>query len=73
MAFRIELFFVRLVEVLFFIGLGGCAIVVALSWISIFKSGFSDAEESNGSERVGVRSDRGTQSRKDSFRAQQPI
>jgi hypothetical protein len=31
----------RVVEVLFFIGLAGCAIVVVISWISIFSSGFS--------------------------------
>ena len=31
-----------LLETMFFIGLAGCATVVILSWISIFKSGFSD-------------------------------
>jgi len=32
----------RLVEIMFFVGLGGCAFVVVISWISIFKEGFSD-------------------------------
>ncbi|HKD59725.1 MAG TPA: hypothetical protein VKB47_04660 [Terracidiphilus sp.] len=32
----------RVVVVLFFTGLAGCAVVVALSWISIFGDGFSD-------------------------------
>jgi hypothetical protein len=37
----IGIFCIRLLEVLFFAGLGGCAAVVILSWISIFESGFS--------------------------------
>jgi hypothetical protein len=48
MALRVELFFVHLLEVLFFVGLGGCAIVVLLSWISILKNAFSDDEEDDG-------------------------
>jgi hypothetical protein len=36
----------RLVEMLFFTGLIGCALVVVVSWISIFKEGFSDAGNS---------------------------
>jgi hypothetical protein len=32
---------VRIVEVLFFTGLVGCACVVLISWVSIFKEGFS--------------------------------
>jgi hypothetical protein len=39
----IALFYV--LEVMFFTGLVGCALVVVVSWISIFKSGFSDADE----------------------------
>lgn len=41
----VELFFVHLVEVLFFTGLVGCSAVVVLSWISILKSGFSDKDD----------------------------
>ena len=32
----------RVVEVLFFTGLVGCAMVIVISWISIFGDGFSD-------------------------------
>ena len=32
----------RVVTVMFFTGLAGCAGVVLISWISIFKDGFSD-------------------------------
>ena len=32
----------RLVEWMFFAGLIGCAFVVVVSWVSIFKEGFSD-------------------------------
>ena len=35
-------FAVRLVEVMFFTGLIGCASVVVISWVSIFKEGFSN-------------------------------
>jgi hypothetical protein len=31
----------RVLEYLFFIGLSGCVLVVVVSWVSIFKSGFS--------------------------------
>ena len=34
----------HVVEIMFFIGLVGCASVVALSWISIFRDGFSDLQ-----------------------------
>jgi hypothetical protein len=34
-----------LLEVMFFIGLIGCTSTVALSWISILKSAFSDKNE----------------------------
>ncbi len=33
------------IQILFFCGLTGCAVVVLLSWISILKSGFSDRDE----------------------------
>lgn len=48
MAPWIELFLIHVVEVLFFVGLGGCAIAVILSWLSILKSAFSDDEEDDG-------------------------
>ena len=32
----------HLLVVLFFTGLIGCALVVTVSWVSIFKEGFSD-------------------------------
>jgi len=31
----------RVLEVAFFIGLAGCVLVVAISWVSILKDGFS--------------------------------
>ena len=34
----------KIVEVGFFIGLSGCAIVVFLSWISVLKGCFTDKE-----------------------------
>jgi len=34
----------RVVEILFFTGIVGCALVVVISWISIFKDGFSDPQ-----------------------------
>lgn len=36
---------VKVIEVLFFTGLVGCACVVIISWISIFKEGFSNAKD----------------------------
>jgi hypothetical protein len=35
----------RLLEVMFFTGLIGCASAVVISWVSIFKSGFSDSDD----------------------------
>lgn len=35
----------RIVVVLFFTGLIGCACVVIISWISIFKEGFSSGKD----------------------------
>jgi hypothetical protein len=34
----------RLVEAMFFTGLAGCVLVVVISWISIFASGFRRGE-----------------------------
>ena len=36
---------VRIVEVLFFTGLVGCAAVVVVSWVKIFREGFSDSKD----------------------------
>lgn len=36
---------IRIIEVMFFTGLAGCAVVVLVSWVSIFKSGFSNKDE----------------------------
>ncbi len=47
-------FCVRLVEILFFTGLTGCAVVVVLSWISIFASGFSNEDDIKRSDEVVV-------------------
>jgi len=35
----------KIVEVLFFVGLVGCVLVVTISWISIFKEGFSNSDD----------------------------
>jgi hypothetical protein len=32
-------------DTMFFIGLTGCASVVVISWVSIFKSGFSSSSD----------------------------
>lgn len=42
MALRIELIAVRAVEVLFFVGLAGCAVTVLLSWISVWHGSLHD-------------------------------
>jgi len=44
MAFNFSVFVIRLVTVLFFIGLTGCALAVIFSWISIFGSVFKPGE-----------------------------
>jgi hypothetical protein len=41
MTHKLVLWCMRAIELMFFIGLIGCAVVVAISWISIFRSGFS--------------------------------
>lgn len=40
-----EVICIRVIEVLFFTGLTGCASVVLVSWVSIFKSGFSSEDD----------------------------
>jgi len=42
MAHSLVLFAQRVLAIMFFTGLTGCATVVVISWISIFKDGFSD-------------------------------
>ena len=42
MAYSLMVLAIRLIEILFFTGLVGCIFVVIISWISIFKEGFSD-------------------------------
>jgi hypothetical protein len=41
MAHTFLVFAMRVIEVLFFTGLVGCATVIVISWISIFRDGFS--------------------------------
>ena len=38
-------FATKVVEVLFFVGIIGCVLVVTISWISIFKEGFSKTDD----------------------------
>jgi len=45
MSFRLTVGLFHVLEVMFFTGIAGCALVVVTSWISIFKSGFSDKDE----------------------------
>jgi hypothetical protein len=42
MVAKLVLLGVHAIEVMFFTGLLGCALVVVISWISIFKSDFAD-------------------------------
>jgi len=35
----------KIVEVMFFVGIVGCVLVVAISWVSIFKEGFSTKDD----------------------------
>lgn len=44
MAHSLMVFAMRVVGIMFFTGLVGCASVVLISWISIFKDGFSDLQ-----------------------------
>ena len=42
MGFSLAVFATRLISIMFFSGLVGCCLVVVISWVSIFKEGFSD-------------------------------
>ena len=55
MAFKIMLWSMYVVEALFFIGLIGCTTVVFISWISIFKSGFSSDHLADTERHISVR------------------
>jgi hypothetical protein len=44
-AFQFVFWATHVLDVAFFAGLAGCALVVILSWISILKEGFSDDDE----------------------------
>jgi len=48
MVYSLMLFATRIVEIMFFAGLAGCASVIFISWISIFKDGFSDLRNRDG-------------------------
>jgi hypothetical protein len=41
----------KIVEWMFFVGLVGCVLVVTISWVSIFKEGFSQADDQNSGTR----------------------
>ncbi len=40
----LAIWMMRLVEAMFFTGLAGCVLVVLISWVSIFGSGFRRGE-----------------------------
>jgi hypothetical protein len=42
MAYKLAVIAMRVIEVLFFTGLSGCAVVVILSWISVGRDSFSN-------------------------------
>jgi hypothetical protein len=42
MTYRLMIWAIHVLDAAFFIGLTGCAAVVVISWISIFREGFSD-------------------------------
>jgi hypothetical protein len=48
MAHSLFLFAERVVTIMLFTGLAGCSSVVVVSWISIFKDGFSDLKNRDG-------------------------
>ena len=35
----------KVVEILFIVGISGCVLVVAISWVSIFKEGFKSSDD----------------------------
>lgn len=41
----------KIVEVLFFVGIVGCVLVVTISWVSIFKEGFKNSDD----QAAGIR------------------
>ena len=44
MTFKLMVWSLYLIEIMFFTGLIGCAVAVGFSWVSIFKSGFTDKD-----------------------------
>jgi hypothetical protein len=42
MSLKLILVAAHILEGMFFIGIIGCAVAIAVSWVSIFKDGFSD-------------------------------
>jgi len=38
----------KVVEVLFFVGILGCVLVVTISWVSIFREGFKNSDDASG-------------------------
>jgi hypothetical protein len=54
----LAIFCIRLLTVLFFVGLVGCSAVVVFSWISIFTSGFSNDDIETGERHAGHTSHR---------------
>jgi len=35
----------KIVQVMFFVGIVGCVLVVTISWVSIFKEGFRNSDD----------------------------
>ena len=44
MSHRLMLWALYTIEVMFYAGVAGCVLVVIVSWISIFRSGFTDKD-----------------------------
>lgn len=42
MGYSLAVLATKIITILFFSGLIGCCLVVVISWVSIFKEGFSD-------------------------------
>jgi len=51
MAHPLMILATRVVEILFFTGIVGCALVVVISWISIFRDGFSESHKAQADSR----------------------
>lgn len=45
MADKIVIFLAHVLEVTFFVGLVGCALMIVLSWIDIFSDSFNDDDD----------------------------